>query len=162
MMKKAILGLAASFTIASVIPGIAETIVREVEVTVDMASIQNEKAAAHWATLADDLENAIIAGLVGKTGEEGAKVLVDIDEVELANTYQELTGVAESRLVGDVAVTHDSDNTKFDAYKLTVTFEEASPFVPEGIDLAKVTTDSHEYYDAMVKAFADHIVRKLG
>ena len=70
MMKKAILGLAASFTIASVIPGIAETIVREVEVTVDMASIQNEKAAAHWATLADDLENAIVADLVGKTGEQ--------------------------------------------------------------------------------------------
>lgn len=161
MMKIKTLGIAASFAFISVFPALSETRVREVEVTADMTAIQNEKAAAHWVTLADDLENAIVADLVGKTGEEGAKILVDIDEVELANTYQELTGAAESRLVGDVAVTHDSDNTKFDAYTLTVTFKEASPFVPQGIDPAKLTADSQEYYDAMIKAFADHIVRKL-
>jgi len=161
MLKVTALSLAAGLVMSSAIPAFSETIVREVEVTADLEAIQNEKAAAHWATLADDLENAIVAGLVGKTGEEGAKILVDIDEVELANTYQEVTGIAESRLVGDVAVTHDSDNTKFDAYELTVTFEQATPFMPQGVDLALVTTDSQEYYDAMIKAFADHIVRKL-
>ncbi len=154
-------GLLAGLAIATAAPVFAETIVREVEVTADLDAIQNTGAAAHWTTLPDDLENAIVGALVGKTGEEGAKILVDIDEVELANSFQSAVGTAESRLVGDVAVTHDSDNTKFDAYELTVTFEQAGPFFLPGTDLSAITTDSQEYYDAMVAAFADHVVKNL-
>ncbi len=146
---------------ATAMPVAAETIVREVEVTADMDALQNAEAAERWTHLADDLENAIIANLVGMTGEEGAKVLIDIDEVELANSFQSAMGVADSRLVGDVAVTHDSDNTKFDAYKLTVTFEQAGPFFLPGTDLTTITTDSQEYYDGMIAAFADYVVQKL-
>ncbi len=154
-------GLLAGIVIATAAPAFAETIVREVEVTADLEAIQNTKAAAHWTALPDDLENAIVGALVGKTGEEGAKILVDIDEVELANSFQSAVGTAESRLVGDVAVTHDSDNTKFDAYELTVTFEQAGPFFVPGTDLSAISTDSQEYYDAMIAAFADHVVKNL-
>ncbi|MCV2872646.1 hypothetical protein OEZ71_10105 [Defluviimonas sp. WL0050] len=146
---------------ATAMPVAAETIVREVEVTADMDALQNAEAAERWTHLADDLENEIVANLVGMTGEEGAKVLIDIDEVELANSFQSAMGVADSRLVGDVAVTHDSDNTKFDAYKLTVTFEQAGPFFLPGTDLTAITTDSQEYYDGMIAAFADYVVQKL-
>ena len=153
--------LAALLLTATAAPALAETMVREVEVTADMSALQNAQAAERWTHLSDDLENAIMKDLVGKTADTGAKIVIDIDEVELANTLQEVTGTAESRLVGDVAVTHDSDNTKFDAYELTVTFEQAGPFFIQGTDLAAVTTDSQEYYDAMIAAFADHVVKNL-
>ncbi|SPH23490.1 hypothetical protein DEA8626_02553 [Defluviimonas aquaemixtae] len=143
------------------LPAVADTIVREVDVSVDMDALQNANAAAHWSGLADDLENAIVAALVGRTGEQGAKISVDIDEVELASTFQSAVGVADSRLSGDVGITHDSDNTKFDNYELTVTFEQAGPFFLPGTDLAAITTDSQEYYDAMIATFADHVVNKL-
>ena len=161
MFKTAAISLATGLTLAASMPAFAETIVREVEVTADMDALKNSAAAAHWTTLADDLENAIVADLVGKTGEDGAKILVDIDEVELANTFQSAAGIADSRLVGDVAVTHDSDNTKFDNYELTVTFTDAGPFFPQGTDLAAITMDSEEYYRAMIAVFADHVVKKL-
>ncbi|MCB2117003.1 MAG: hypothetical protein KDE00_12065 [Rhodobacteraceae bacterium] len=162
MLNKTARGvLAAALLAAPAVPAFAETMVREVQVTADMSAIQNTKAAEHWAHLSDDLQNAIMADLVGKTGETGSKIVIDIDEVELSNTLQEVTGTAESRLVGDVAVTNDVDNTKFDAYELTVTFEEAGPFLVAGTDLSALTTDSQEYYDAMVAAFADHVVRNL-
>ncbi|WP_347311439.1 hypothetical protein [Defluviimonas sp. SAOS-178_SWC] len=154
-------GLLAGLVIATAAPVFAETIVREVEVTADIDAIRNTQAATHWTKLSDDLENAIVSDLVGRTGEEGAKILVDIDEVELANSFQSAAGTAESRLVGDVAVTHDSDNTKFDAYELTVTFEQAGPFFLPGTDLSTITMDSQEYYNAMIAAFADHVVRNL-
>ena len=117
MLNKTARGvLAAALLAAPAVPAFAETMVREVQVTADMSAIQNTKAAEHWAHLSHDLQNAIMADLVGKTGETGSKIVIDIDEVELSNTLQEVTGTAESRLVGDVAVTNDVDNTKFDAY----------------------------------------------
>ncbi len=161
MFTTTVRGLMAGLVIATAAPLSAETIVREVEVTADMDALQNSAAAAHWTNLSADLENAIVGALVGRTGEEGAKITVDIDEVELANSYQSSIGTADSRLVGDVAVTHDSDNTKFDAYELTVTFEDAGPFFLPGTDLTAITTDSQEYYDAMIATFADHVVRNL-
>lgn len=154
-------GVLTAIVLAAAAPVAAETIVRDVEVTADMDALQNTEAAERWTHLADDLENAIVARLVGKTGEEGAKILVDIDEVELANTLESATGVADSHLVGDVAVTHDSNNTKFDNYKLTVTFEQAGPFFLPGTDLTTITSDSQEYYDGMITAFADHVVQNL-
>lgn len=161
MIRKYAFVTLASLAASVALPVTAETIVREVEVSVDMEALQNTNAAAHWTSLADDLENAIVGALVGQTGEEGAKVSVDIDEVELASSFQSAVGVADSKLIGDVAVTHDSDNTKFDNYELTVTFEQAGPFFLPGTDLSAITTDSAEYYDAMVAAFADHVVQKL-
>ncbi|MCU9850226.1 hypothetical protein OEZ60_19740 [Defluviimonas sp. WL0024] len=161
MRNKLGIAILASAAFAAGAPTSAETIVREVEVTADMDALQNPEAAERWTHLADDLENAIVAKLVGKTGEEGAKVSVDIDEVELASSLQSAAGVAESKLVGDVAITHDSDNTKFDNYQLTVTFEQAGPYFLPGTDLAAITTDSQEYYDAMIATFANHVVQKL-
>lgn len=161
MLKTTAMGLVTGLAVLSAAPSFAEITVREVDVTVDMEAIQNEKAAAHWATLADDLENAIVANLVGKTDDKGSKITVDLNELELANSYQAATGIAESRMVGDVIITHDSDNSKFDNYELSVTFADAGPFFAPGTDLTKITSDSKEYYDAMISAFADHIVKKL-
>ena len=161
-MKTTILsGILASLAFSAAIPAHAEVMVRDVEVSADIEAIQNEKAAAYWANLSDDLKNAIMTDLVGKVGEDGSKIVIDIDEVELANSYESSLGIAESRLKGSVAVLNDKDNTKYDGYDLTVTFEQAGPYFLPGTDLTLVTRDSAEYYDAMIDAFADHVVENL-
>ena len=142
-------------------PVLAETMVKEVAVTADLTAVQNQKAAEHWATLADDLKNAITAAIVDRIADDGVKISVTIDSVELANSFQSATGVAESKLVGSVNVTDQTDNSKFNSYELTVSFAQAGPFFLPGTDLTKITSDSKEYYDAMVAAFADAVAKSL-
>ena len=139
----------------------AATMVREVEVTVDMAAIDNPKAAARWGHISDDLRGAIIARLAGLTAPDGARITIDMDEVALANGLELATNIADSRLVGSVKITSETDNTVFDAYDLTVTHDQALPFFLEGTDLTRLTSDSMENYQAMVQAFAAHVVDNL-
>ncbi|WP_284165351.1 hypothetical protein [Frigidibacter sp. SD6-1] len=142
-------------------PAFAETMVKEVQVDIDMDAVQNLKAANQWANIADDLENAVVGRLAGRTADDGAKISIDIDEVTLANTIEQMAGVADSKLTGHVNVTHDNNNTVFDSYDLTVTFDQAGPLIVSGTDLAQLTTNSKEYYDAMIAAFADRVVADL-
>ena len=146
--------------LATAAPVFAETMVKDVAVNADLTALQNESAGQHWATLTDDLKNAIVTRLGPLVSEDGQKLSVDIDSFELANTLQSAAGVADSKLVGAVNVT-GADNSKFNSYIMIVTFAEAGPFFPEGTDLTKITSDSKEYYDAMITTFADHVVAKL-
>jgi hypothetical protein len=160
MFRKFLATALTTTLLATAAPVFAETMVKDVAVTADLTAVQNESAGAHWATLTDDLKNAIVTRLGSLVSPEGQKLSVDIDSVELANTLQSAAGVADSKLVGTVTVTGE-DNSKFDSYILTVSFADAGPFFPEGTDLTKITSDSKEYYDAMIATFADHVVSKL-
>lgn len=143
---------------------IAQTMVNEIEVEVDLPAVQNQKAAAYWTRLDDDLENAIVARLTDRIVPEdaaGAKITIDIDEVSLASSFESAVGVADSSLAGNVVVTHNDDNSKFDAYFLTITFSQAGSYFPAGTDLATIAADSPIYYAAMVDAFADRVVTDL-
>ncbi|MFZ1727381.1 MAG: hypothetical protein WBO29_08105 [Albidovulum sp.] len=161
MFKQTIPAVLVTALLSASAPAFAVTMVKEVDVSVDLEAIENPQAAEYWTSVSDDLENAIVARLTDRIAEDGAKISVDIDEVELANSWQSAMGTADSKLVGNVNVTHDSNNTVFDSYDLTVTFEQAGPFFLPGTDLTAITTDSQEYYDAMVAAFADHVVTNL-
>ena len=139
----------------------ALSMVKEVDVTADLTVITNVKAAAYWTTVADDLENAIVARLVDRIADDGAKITVDIDELSLASSFESAANIADSKLVGAVSVTHDNDNTVFDAYALAVGIADAGPFFPEGTDITKITGNSKEHYDAMIAAFASRVVADL-
>ncbi len=139
----------------------AVSTVKEVEVTADLTVITNVKAAAYWTTVADDLENAIVANLVDRIADDGAKITVDIDELSLASSFESAANIADSKLVGAVSVTHANDNTVFDAYALAVGIADAGPFFPEGTDIATITGNSKEHYDAMIAAFAARVVADL-
>ena len=147
--------------LATAAPALAETMVKEVTVEADLTAVQNANAGAHWATLTDDLQNAIVSRVADLIAEDGVKVSVAIDSVELANSLQSALGTADSKLMGKVNISHDTDNSKFDNYDLTVTFADAGPFFLPGTDLTAITTDSKEYYDAMIAAFADYVATKL-
>lgn len=150
----------ATSTLLAAQPGLAKTKVREVDVTADIAAIQNPKAAAFWANAADDLENAIVARLTDRLSQdEGVKVAVDLDEISLANSYESAAGIAESSLSGSVKVLADNGSDDTRVYDLTVRFDRA--YLPAGVDLAAVTTDSPDHYRALIDGFADQVVQSV-
>lgn len=138
-----------------------DTLIEEVRVDADITAISNAEAAAYWTNAADDLENAIVARLVDRTGEPGSKILIDIDELSLANSFQNQLGLEDAVLVGMVNVTSETDNSKFDTYELTVTALTAQAFAPDGMVLEGAFTDTPEYYAALISAFADGVVTRI-
>lgn len=161
MMKTAKAALAATVLFSLTVPAMAQTMVREVEVEVDLAALQNEKAATRWATLSDDLKNAVAARLVDRIAEDGVRIRIDVDEVSLASTFDSAAGIADSAMKGNVVVSSETDYSLSDGYDLTVAFADAGPFFPQGTDLATITSDSQQYYDGMISAFADAVVKNL-
>ena len=137
------------------------TTVREVDVEVDLGAIQNPEAAAYWTNVADDLENAIVARITDRTRPDGVRISIDIEEVSLASLYESLTDISDTRMMGQVNITSDTDNTKFNSYELSVRVEEALPFFPPGTVVTAIVRDTPEYYRAMVEAFADAVVTRL-
>ncbi|MFN4155337.1 MAG: hypothetical protein ACK4HF_11840 [Paracoccaceae bacterium] len=138
-----------------------DTMVKEVNVSADITAIANAEAAAYWTNAADDLENAIVARLVDRIGDEGSRIVVDIDELSLSNSFQNQLGLEDAVLVGMVNVTSETDNAKFDAYELTVTAQSAQAFAADGTVLDGAFTDTPEYYAALIAAFADGVVTRL-
>ena len=135
--------------------------VSKVEVIVNSAAIDNAEAADYMQRLSSDLNAAIMTKLGDRVSETGAVVTVDVAQVELANSFQDQIGIADSRLVGDVAVRAADSDVDLKNYQLTVSFADAGAFFPAGTDLTAVTWDSPLYYTAMIDAFADRVVVNL-
>lgn len=135
--------------------------VKSVDVAVELDAIGNEKAAAYWTSIADDLENAIVAKITDMVDDNGVEVKIDLEEVSLASGFEERLGLADTRLVGDVTMTHATDNTRFGAYQLAVDVNSVMPILPEGTDIVTVPADSRVFYDAMIESFAQGVVDRL-
>ncbi|WP_172295698.1 hypothetical protein [Pseudoruegeria sp. HB172150] len=138
--------------------------VEAVKVEVDLDEIGNAEAGAHWTNIAEDLENAIVAKLVGNfvsEDEEALRISVDIDEVVLASTLESLTGIADSQLAGRVKISHESNNSAYEAYDLTVNYDNAQQYFVVGTDVAVITVADRDFYDALIEAFADRVVANL-
>ena len=160
MLRKALLTTVASLLLAGA--AIAQpTPVQEVKVDADITAISNAEAAKYWTNVAADLNNAITARLVDRLGKEGSKIAVDIDELSLANSFQNKLGLEDAILTGKVSVTSDVDNAKFDGYELKVSAKTAQAFAADGKPLEGALSDSPAYYKALVDAFADGVVSRL-
>lgn len=138
-----------------------DTMVKEIDVQIELTSITNANAATRFATIEADLEAALAARLVDRIAEKGVNIIIDISELELANSVTEMLNLAETRLVADVKITDDIANSNFNAYELTVDVEAAKMFFPEGTDITVLPADSGVYYDALIAAFADGVVKRL-
>jgi|GEM_PF-717237 len=145
--------------------------VAKIDATVDVSAISNAEAAAFWANLETDLENAIAARVTDRLAVEeekpdengridGAQINVDIREVELASAFERELNLGDAVLVGQVTIVDDTDNTNADGYELTVTLENANVIVPEGA-LVLLSTDTSGAYMRLVEAFADGVVSRL-
>ena len=145
--------------------------VARIDATVDVSAIKDTQAATFWANLEADLENAIAARLtdrlVSKEAKpdadgkiDGAQIIVDINEVELASAFERELNLGDAVLVGDVTIRDDTDMANTDTYELTVSLENAKVVVPEGTMLV-LSTDTGEAYKRLVEAFADGVVSRL-
>ncbi|NJM81863.1 MAG: hypothetical protein HC844_04595 [Tabrizicola sp.] len=135
--------------------------VKSVEVDADLAAIENPAAAAYWTSIADDLENAIVARITDQIADDGVDLSIDISEVELSNGFQDALGLADTKLVGRVKMTHASDNTRFETFDLSVDVNSAIPYLPAGMDVTIIPAETREFYDAMISAYAEAVVDRL-
>lgn len=140
----------------------ADDPVKSVEVEMDITALTNAAAAERFANISADLQGAILARVVERTAEEGMEISIDLSEVELSNSFTDAVGAADTRLVGNVKVSDETKTSNFNTYELTVTIEQATPFLPQEFDQTSLTASSDEFYQALIAAFADGVVTRLG
>lgn len=139
----------------------AVTPVSGIDVTIDLDAIETPNAASHWNDIEADLETAIIARLTDQTADDGANISVDINELALASAFGSLAGIEDSSLSGDVKISNLNDNSQYESYTLSVTFDHLFKLMPADADRRVIVMDSKEYYDAMITTFADRVAEKL-
>ncbi|PTE19768.1 hypothetical protein C5F48_21125, partial [Cereibacter changlensis JA139] len=78
------------------VPAFAQDVpmVRSIDVETSLSDLNNAEAAAYWQTLDADLEAGIAAQLIGRLGDEGMDIKIDMSEVELANYFEAAVGSA--------------------------------------------------------------------
>jgi hypothetical protein len=152
------IGSLAAFGLAAI--GNAAT-VKSVDVEVELSAIENPRAAEYWTTIADDLENAIVARIADQVSDDGVDLKIDLEEVSLSNGFEDTLGLEDTRLIGDVTMTHASDNSRFGTYQLTVDVNTALPMIPADVDVTILPADSRVYYEAMIATFAQGVVDRL-
>ncbi|MFN3936672.1 MAG: hypothetical protein ACK4KW_03740 [Gemmobacter sp.] len=131
--------------------------VSDVRVTADLAAVQNPEAGAFWANVEADLTNAIAERVADRTAEDGVGIEVRIDGLALANSFDMMWGGASAEDVRMDGLVLFQSPGRSDAYNLTVSL--ARPATVDGVPV--LARDSALYYDAMVAAFADHVVASL-
>jgi hypothetical protein len=134
--------------------------VKEIDVSLEIDAVTNPAAALRYANTADDLKNAIAARLIDRTDpDEGVTIDINLSEVELSNSFTEMVGAADTRLVGDVKVTNGPSLKN--EYQLTVDVNQAKVFFPATVDMTKLSASSDEFYTSLITAFADAVVVRL-
>ena len=124
----------------------AETI-SEINVTVELHSMENSEAAHFWNALGSDLEAAIAERITGHLGEDGSEIDVEINEVALTPDAARNDMPDRSVLKGLVKFIAP-EHVVEEVYELSVTTEETMG-------------DSHAVYDAMIAAFAENVAGKI-
>lgn len=135
--------------------------VQEIDVSADVTALQNEKAAAYWATLEADLEAALALRLTDRMADDGAEIKVDIREVELNNAFERALNMGDAVLVGQVNVIDQTDHSNFNAYELTVSLQTAQVILPEGQTVVVLSADDRATYQTLIDTFADSVVERL-
>jgi len=156
----AIAALMGSTAYAATAAAISPTTVKQIQVETDLDAIENIEAAAVWANIDTDLAAEIIAQLGDRVGPEGADIVIDIDEVSLATSFEQAIGTEEAYLKGDVLLRVPGPDNNVN-YTLTVTSLQAEAFFPDGTVAADLTHGSELYYRAMLEAFAENVVHNL-
>jgi hypothetical protein len=155
----------AAFVVASA-AGIAYArteAISAVDVTADLSTVQNQKAAAYWANLEIDLENAIASRLVGRIAEDGPELTVDISELELANGFERAFNLADAVLAGQVKTRYKTTKASEQTYDLTVSLATAGQGIvsADGQSVTFTTMDTPVAYETLVNAFAQSVVDTL-
>lgn len=138
--------------------------VASIDVSIDLSAVTNAEAAKRFTYIADDLKNAIAAVLVDRIlpeGEEGLRLTIDINEVELSNSYSDAAGFADTHLEASVNVADATNNANAKGFRLIVDITEVLPILPPDTNIKVLRAGSDEFYEALVKAFAINVVQEM-
>lgn len=122
--------------------------ISEITVNTDLKAIGNRQAVNYWTNLSTDLKTALANEFVSDIAPDGARIVVDVDELSLAQSYA--AGFSQnSTLKGTVQVT-DMRGAAIGAgmYNVTATMAQAEA---ASNNAAPTST---EFYHALVGAFA--------
>jgi len=134
--------------------------VDKIEVTTELDAVENAEAAKVWANIDDDLTAKLVDRLQGRADTDGSDIVIDIDEVSLASSFEQAVGDEKAYLKGDVVLRNPGpDDNEY--YTLTVHAEQAQAYFPDGKVVTDLTTGSRVYYQAMLDAFADNVILNL-
>jgi hypothetical protein len=125
-------------------------VVSDVAVSTDLAAVTSRQSAQFFGNLDSDLESAIAAQFVGQTGADGVGIVVDVDELSLA---QFLSAGTDGQLTGDVAVIAPNGETSA-VYTVTATASQAATLISAQDGVVTVAPTSTEFYSALVDSFA--------
>ena len=135
--------------------------VAAIDVLVDLPAITNPAAALRYTHIADDLKAAIAARLDGRMEETGITIGIDVSEVELSNSFTDVVGSADTRLVGNVTFSDLADNSNSKNFELTIDVNQAKAYFATGVEVMTLSANSNEFYRAMIDAFAEAVVARL-
>ena len=164
MSRKArLLPFVGALVLSSTAMAASQTMVRTIDVSIDLEAVTNAAAAQRFATLDADLQTALMTRLVDRIDpEDGVNIEIDLSEVELSNFFDQAYDTAENKLVGQVNVSHPTDNTDFNSYELAIAVHDVTPIAAAVEGRLTPAESSDKYYDAMIAAFADAVVERLG
>lgn len=135
-------------------------LISDISVTADLPAIGSRQATTYWANLDRDLEAAIASQFVGAIDPLGKRITVDVDEISLATPFATGATAETARLSGRVQLLN-LDGTSVAAYDVTATSQDVATYLPPGSTLVSIPPTSTEYYQAIVKAFAQGTANTL-
>ena len=161
MLKLILSATAATLLLSTATFAGPEDMVSKIEITIDLPAVTNKAAALRYTNISGDLKDAIAALLVNRISDVGMELFIDLNEVELSNSYSEIVGSADTRLVGDVTVSDAANNANSKGFTLTIDVNQARTLFAPDLDVTTITAGSDAYYQAMIAAFAANVVMEM-
>ncbi|WP_128253174.1 hypothetical protein [Falsirhodobacter deserti] len=162
MLSKLLPSAALALLVA--LPAHAQQWFDSVEVGVDLNEITSPAAAQRYATVSDDLANAIAQELtVAYPDSEhgGARVTVDLDEVSLAAPFTGTAGTTTSAMAGRVSVEDLGSTGSQRSFDLAVSMDQITPYIPANQNVTVMEPSSDAVYQALLQTFAAAVVQNL-
>lgn len=135
--------------------------VHSIDVKTTLSDFNNPAAVVYWKFLDADLETAIAALLVNRLGDRGLDLMIDMNEVELANAFETRTGMAQTTMSGRVKVYDKVEGRHFKTFDLKVTMGQALSIPPPGNEVKAVARTNDQVYRALVTTFAQEVVNRM-
>lgn len=154
MTNRASLASAAALVLAAASAQAQSLTISDIQVEADLTAVADPMAAAYWGTAEADLSAALAAELTDIIAPEGMVLIVDLDEISLANVFEAEAGADDARLTADVGLYDVRTEDVERQFTISASTNEAATYLPAGVDVVTVSPSSAEFYGAVVKAFA--------
>ncbi|WP_139257622.1 hypothetical protein [Natronohydrobacter thiooxidans] len=135
--------------------------ISEVDVSADLTTIEDARAAEFWTTLETDLESAVLSRIAERISEDGARLVLNIESFALNDAPESGFTIDSAALIGRVHVIDLNNNANFDSYELSVSLQGMSVTDESGAPILVADMPEDLAYRTLVDAFADHVAERL-